>query len=151
IIGGPWWWALYVKFGNPLFPLYNALFQSPDYGNWNFVDTRFFPRTAWQWIFYPLEWTLRKSTLTSEEPVRDARIGLALLAALLMTACHAIRRYQRTSDPLAEFPGPTIMARFPIARPSDAALWCGIWTLVGYVLWLKVFSYLRYVSGLEVM
>ncbi len=130
-IGGPWWLMLYLKFGNPVFPFFNAIFHSPDYGPWNYIDDRFLPRTAWQWIFYPLDWALRKSTVVSEVEVRDWRITLALIASFLLLAF----RFLGSAD----------------RRPSDGAVWCAIWTLCAYGLWLKEFSILRYASGLEVV
>ena len=130
-IGGPWSWLLYQRFGNPFFPLYNAIFHSPDYSTTNFFDNRFLPKTLYQWLFYPLDWTLRKSRVVSEVPVRDARIAAALVGSIALLLCRVLRR--------------------PDNRPSAAASWCAVWMLGTYVAWLPTFSILRYLSGAEAM
>jgi hypothetical protein len=84
-----------------------------------------------QWVFYPLWWAFAPSTLVSEEPIRDGRIALGLLAALGILAGRAIA-------------GPT-------RQPSAAACWCAIWFVVAYVLWLRLFSIVRYAAGLELL
>lgn len=135
VLGGPWWLAVYRAFDNPLFPYYNALFRSPLYDEVNFFDTRFLPRTPWEWLTYPLEWTLRKSKRVSEEPVRDLRILLELLAALAIVAAGLLTRRRRTGR--------------PERWPDEAVFWCAAFALFAYVIWLKTFSILRYASGLE--
>ena len=130
-VGAPWWWALYRVYGNPLFPFYNAWFHSPDYGNWNWADTRFFPKTLFDWLFYPWEWMLRKTRVVSEYPVRDLREGLALLASLALLLARLVRKRA--------------------ARPDPASVWCAIWVLASYPAWLIMFSIIRYASGLEVI
>lgn len=88
VFGVPWFLAVFRAFGNPLFPYYNAVFHTPLWFDANFIDTRFLPKNLYEWVFYPLEWTLRKSRKVSEEPVRDLRILLGLLSA----AAHGQRR-----------------------------------------------------------
>lgn len=131
VIGGPWWWALYTKFGNPLFPFYNGVFHSPDFGAANFFDNRFLPKSLDQWLFYPLDWTLRKSTAVSEVPLRDARIASALIGSVVLVGWRSLRD--------------------AAPRPTDGAIWCAIWLLCGYLVWLKMFSILRYAAVLELM
>ena len=130
-VGAPWWWALYRTYGSPLFPFYNAWFHSPDYGDWNWADARFLPKTLFDWLFYPWEWMVRKSRSVSEEPVRDLREGVALLASLALLLARVVRT--------------------PGLRPNPAAVWCAIWILASYPAWLMMFSIVRYASGLEVM
>jgi len=107
------------------------LFRSPDYGSWNYVDDRYVPRLASQWLLYPFLWALKPSTLVAEVPVRDARIALVLLAAITLLVLQLLGSKSR--------------------RLGAGLGWCVIWALCTYVLWLEQFSILRYISGLEVM
>jgi hypothetical protein len=47
LVAGFWSWRLYAEFGNPFFPLFNHLFQAPDYPITPSAHTRFL--SAWLW------------------------------------------------------------------------------------------------------
>ena len=47
---------LYQAYGNPLFPFFNSFFNSPYFDPVNFEEIRFYPRSIWQWLFYPFFW-----------------------------------------------------------------------------------------------
>ncbi len=134
VVGGPWWLAVYRAFGNPLFPYYNTVFHSPLYLDQDFFDTRFLPQSVREWVLYPLEWGLRRSTRVSEMPARDLRILLELLAGLGVVGAAVIARWR---------------GRLPPERV--AAVWCAVYVIAAYVVWLKMFSILRYASGLETL
>ena len=51
---GWWGWTLYREFGNPFFPFFNAIFQSPWWEPASLFDRNFGPRTLPQWLFFPL-------------------------------------------------------------------------------------------------
>ncbi len=128
---GWWWLRLYHYSGNPLFPLYNNLFGSPLAMAGHFVDVRFLPRTRMQALFYPFLWAVDRAPLVTEpdQPMRDPRIALALLACLGLLVVGAWRR--------ALVPGPV---RFL----------CVLF-LVGTALWERQFSIFRYLSLLELL
>jgi len=41
----------YLRTGNPLFPFYNAVFQSPYFATSNFSDTRWSKGLTWNWLY----------------------------------------------------------------------------------------------------
>ena len=129
--GGWWWLRMAHATGNPLFPLYNNLFQSPLALPSDYVDPRFFPRDTLHWLLYPFFWALRRAPLATEldVPMRDPRIALALLAAAAILA-----RSFRGAPP-ARGPG-----RF-----------VGVFFLLSFVLWERQFSIFRYLSLLEML
>lgn len=136
VLGGPWWLAVYRAFGNPLYPYYNTIFHSPYYLDSNLFDTRFLPKTWLDWLTYPLEWSLRKSTRTSETPVRDLRILLEVLAALGLAIWAVAARLSGAGGRIER---------------TMAPLWCAIFVIVSYTWWLSTFGILRYASVLETL
>ena len=54
---GYWGWTLYKLYGSPFFPFYNSIFKSPFYPQTSFLDVRFFPKTFFQKICYPIFWS----------------------------------------------------------------------------------------------
>jgi hypothetical protein len=123
------WWGtlLWARFHNPFFPVFGSIFPSI----WSppvFVhDTRFFPRDALQWLFYPFFWLQGRSFIASEEPLRDPRFALvylALAAGLLAIFTRGLRPPRRI-----------------------AGLWC--FFAITYFFWLIGFSILRYALPLE--
>jgi hypothetical protein len=78
ISAGPWAWTLWQTFGNPLFPYFNQLFQSPDASPVAYNDARFIPHglDAWLTVFH----FTKRSFLFSEARLADPRILLGLIA-----------------------------------------------------------------------
>ncbi len=126
LTGGFWWWSLWQRFGNPVFPYFNDLFRSPWGAPARMADLRFMPRSLVEALFYPLFWAFTPQTLVTELPTRDPRIALGWVAALAI-AVRAAR--QRGPD-------------------RRAAVLPAFWAL-SYVAWEVCFSILRYLATLE--
>lgn len=124
------WWGLLLwhRFQDPFFPVFGSIFPSI----WSpaiFIhDTRFFPRDALQWVFYPFFWLQGRSFIVSEEPLRDPRFALVYLAL--------------AAGQLAVCTG-----RMAPPPRKIAALWA--FFALGYFFWLIGFSILRYALPLE--
>src|SRR5262249_56239935 len=65
--------TLWQAFGNPVFPLFNGLFQSPYYEPQSVRDARFVAHDFAQLIGYPFYWMRTSSYLVSELDFRDCR------------------------------------------------------------------------------
>lgn len=128
---GAWGWHLYQTTGNPLFPLFNHIFQSPLTAMVGGTDGRFRPRDLAQWLFYPFFWIKRQQWLVTEAPFADPRYALAMLALLSLL----VARWKKRDDG---------------AQATDKATgFLAIFFCAGYALWLALFSILRYAIPLE--
>ena len=81
-------WKLYTLYENPVFPYYNQIFHSPYFDPIFVTETRFFPKTLLQWIFYPFYWAFSPNALVSEIPLQDMRFSV-LLVGLFINAWRA--------------------------------------------------------------
>ena len=124
--GGYWAWQLWQRFGNPVFPLANAVFKSPFHQAANFRDGRFQTRgirDLWQ---FPADMAVGQTRRFQEIAFRDPRY-LVLLGAAVGAFLHLLlrRRFERPAGSLA------------------AALVLVYW-FTAYVTWLRLFCYHRY-------
>lgn len=126
---GFWGWTLWREFGNPFFPYFNDIFRSPWWEPAPLFDRTFGPRDALQAIAFPLFFA-REYKLVAEVSFRDWR-----LAALLVLAIACAIRWLATGR-----------------RPMPPA-WrvLAVFTLVAYLLWLKLFAIYRYLVPLEML
>jgi hypothetical protein len=124
------WWglALWQRFHNPFFPVFGSIFPSPWSPTIFIQDTRFFPRAALQWLFYPFFWLQGRSFIASKEALRDPRLALVYLAL--------------AAGLLAAFTG-------RVARPPRKIAACWAFFALSYFFWLVGFSILRYALPLE--
>lgn len=125
---GFWGAILWKEFGNPFFPYFNNVFQSPWWEPVAWFDRNFGPRTAIQTVFFPFVLT-RQNTLVGEVAFRDWRLATLMTLAVVL----AVRR--------APVPG-----LFP--RPW---LFLGVFTLVAYLVWLELYAIYRYLVPLEML
>jgi hypothetical protein len=132
---------LFVRFGNPAFPFFNGIFRSQWYQQVNFIDSRFFPRDLSQWLFYPLFWMVRPSSLAAEVSFRDGRMGTTLILGLLAGGLLILKRKTRMSHPDS---ADTIR---PMTRVQVYLL---AFVAKAYVLWLGTISTFRYLVPVEV-
>ena len=139
------WWALelFDRFSNPLFPYFNAWFGSPYYPLINSKDTRFFPTSLVQAIFYPFYFSWNYQT--AELPFKDFRFPVAFLCLISLLATKlnllATKLTAATGNPARASATPKLrQERFLIA-----------FLVIAYVLWLKLFSIQRYAIVIEML
>ncbi len=141
--GGYWMYNLWVKFGNPFFPYFNDLFQSPMATPGSYRDERFLPRGALEAVFFPV--IFAKDPLhTAEIYFRDLRIPL-LYGLLISLALHAFNRLRAPAADrhIAHGPVPSVFgfqARYLLAAG-----------VVSYLAWLKLFAIYRYIVVIEML
>jgi hypothetical protein len=133
VFAGPWWFAVYRVFANPLFPFYNHIFRSPLFGDFNFFGPNYTPPTILDALLYPIYWGISPRTITSEVPVRDPRLAIGLICAII-TMCY----------------------RFVGNRPSAGGSSVGLffvssWFLSSFIIWEAMFSIARYAACLELL
>lgn len=129
---GWWGWQLWTLTGNPVFPLFNQVFHSSWLPANSGTDRQFLPRDLMQWLFYPAYWITPHARLVTETTFADARYALEQLAILVLAAAAWWRRGE------------------PDAASRSARL-LAVFVVVGYVVWLALFSILRYAIPLEAL
>lgn len=135
---GAWGLHLYRMTGNPLFPLFNNVFHSDWVPAINGTDARFRPHGVLQWLFYPFEWSVRKSRLVSEFPMRDGRLAVVWLGVVALGAMLPWR-LRRAGTAQAQRAG---------LRAEMALL---LFVGVAYAGWLALFSIYRYLIPVEAL
>lgn len=129
---GPFALMLWREFGNPVFPLYNDIFASPDYLPVPVIDARFLPRDWMQAVFYPFFWTVRNVNLVTELAMRDWRVAAGYLSIAAIAAVSACRW-------LLEEP-------VRLRRPAVLLI---LLCAGAYALWAQMFGIYRYLLVVE--
>jgi hypothetical protein len=130
LVNGHWMWQLWHEFGNPLFPQFGAFFGGEFVAPAELRDTRWLPRSALEWLLYPLVW--------ADEPRRISELWfLDLRLPLLFLALLALPLWRRRARAALPRPG---MLDFVVLAVALA-----------YLLWLALFGYYRYLVVLEML
>jgi hypothetical protein len=141
--GGYWLYEMWSHFGNPLFPYFNSVFQSPMASAVDYSDVRFLPSGWLEWLFFPLVFTVDPGH-TTEGWFRDLRIPLLYCLLLVLS----LRR-------LAELAGMKSRSRknATIQDASYAGMlrYLLIAGTVSYFAWLTMFAIFRYLLVLELL
>lgn len=136
--GGFWFYELWERFGNPTFPYFNRVFQSPWVtSQFNLRDERFLPRRFYEWLTYPLV-CLFDPSRTAELTFRDLRIPLLYVLAVTLGVAAIVRRRTAT------------LGSYDSLQRSRLALLM-VFGIVTYVVWLKLFSIYRYLIVTEML
>jgi hypothetical protein len=116
-----------ISTGNPVFPLFNSLFQSPYIRPTSFSDLRWGAQSAWGKLFWPVSsvWDLGR---VSEIQVNSGRMGMGMILALAAVFRRLVRPKQA-------------------ARRIDQE----ILLLLGLVSWSFLTGYFRYAIHLEII
>lgn len=127
---GPWAVELWRLTGNPIFPMFNQVFQSPWMPASSGTDRQFMPRSPLQAVFYPFWWLTRNST-QGGNTFADARYALAMLAILAGGAAVLLRKAPSRLAPHARF--------------------LLVFVATSYIAWLALYSILRYAVPIEAL
>jgi len=132
-----WWsWYLWQETGNPVFPYFNRLFDSPLYPHQNFFDERFYAKNWWQALAYPFWFSWNSQT--AEIPFFDLRFPIAYILAVALSI--KLSRETLAKGGAAE----VRQQRRPLALLT-------IFLIVGFVLWQGMFSIQRYAVAMELL
>lgn len=139
VTGGHWTLHLWEAYGNPLFPYYNQLFESPwaqprDYRDGGFLPARFdlVEVLTFSWRFS------LDSRLVAEVPFRDFRILACSVLLPVIALAAGLRRVVRRPLP----------APLTVRGPSRYLM---VSAAVAYGLWLYMFRIYRYLIPLEML
>lgn len=126
VMHGYWSWLLWETFGNPVFPLLNQIFQSPDFPSVSYRDTRFLGDGWWGLVQLPFLMTLPLTWLYAENAAVDLR-PLTLLLILFLVISRSLVNVFRVER-----------ASLVVATPGRAGLTLvllSVMALTMYALW----------------
>jgi len=141
ITEGPWMWVLWKKFGNPFFPMYNLIFKSPYFLLENTLDARFLPKSFYEYLTFPLHFSLLKHA-GCELSFNDIRIAILYLISLAVCA-YLLVRFMAVHWLNLAVP--------PQYKIDYSVWWLFVFIWVSYIVWLKMFSVYRYLICLELL
>jgi hypothetical protein len=140
---GPWAYALWIHFDNPIFPFGNQWIRSP----WwepraitaGFRSASFGPRGLAEWFLFPFKLLSPPPFFVAEVLYRDARFPVAWALALLAAVAWLARRLRRTAMPYAAF--------------GSDAVWrvVVLFVVISFVLWTAQHSIYRYLIPLDLL
>lgn len=143
-IWGFWGMRLYELTGNPMFPMLNNLFQS----DWMSTatggfDNKFKPSSWLQALLYPFYWILNGENTVMEIEFSDPRFAIGFLAFFSIIATLTVSKLKaknkKNPTPLQSKKNPSTL-NFLL-----------LYILVSYILWMSLFSILRYAVAIEAL
>jgi hypothetical protein len=129
LTGGEWCLITWRDTGNPIFPLFNAVFKSNEVAAVNLMDAQFMPHGLLDALAYPFYWLVGDHR-GAEHPFRDARFAVVTVLFVLGLLVRMIR-------------GSAILTRRDVQLVVMFA--------VSYLAWLGLFAIQRYAVVLELL
>lgn len=138
VVNGWWMYLLYSNFGNPVFPYYNSIFKSPFHLFSDLHDTRFFPRSIFDAIFFPFQWLKFSTKYASEIPFKDPRwsvIYVLIIATLFSFILSKTRKFAHLFKKTLDIPSVFLI----------------LFSIITFLIWEKTFAILRYTVAIEAL
>jgi hypothetical protein len=127
LVTAPWSYRLEKMFGNPLFPLMNNLFRSPDFTTEPLRHVRFIPATVAEALWRPFAMIDPVSMVHEELRAPDPRYAILIILCIVFF-CRWL--WQRRTP----LPPQSALTTDVVARRILGAIGCGL--AVDWVLWL---------------
>ena len=138
---GPWAYALWTHYGNPLFPYGNQWFKSPWWDPAPVLPKRFGPHTMREWPVLPFKLLAPPPGFASELQYVDARMAVLYTLALVIAGVALVRRIGRVDTALP-----------PAFRSTSRQWWfVSVMFAASFVVWAVIHSILRYTIPLEML
>ncbi len=140
-IGGPWWWTMFDRYRNPIFPLFNDIFHSPFYSNTSLRDMQFMPHNTVESLFYPFYWGFGWRHPVVETTMRDPRFAFVYLAVVSVATIAVIHWFRPASDQAINDP----------PQAGRKRRFMLIFVTLAFIFWEALFSNLRYLAPIELL
>jgi len=141
--GGYWLYEMWSRYGNPLFPYFNHVFQSPMASLADYRDARFLPRSLLDALLFPFI-IAQDPFRTAETPFRDLRLPL-FMVLLVVSGLSVLGAKMRVRL------SPAAAPVRPASLEGHKKRFLLIGSLVAYAVWLKLFAIYRYLLPLEML
>jgi hypothetical protein len=137
VVAAPWSYRLARVFGNPMFPMFNNIFRSPEFTTESMGSAyRFIPETIGEALWRPFAMINPAQMVHEELMAPDPRYALLIALVILLVLRWGWRRVGQVSPPAGN---PQLNESIRVL----AALGCGL--SLNWVLWLYVSGNSRYV------
>ena len=148
VTAGWWFLTMWQTFGNPLFPQFNDLFRSPLALEQGVLDPHFRPRNLLENVLWPF--------ISAFDTRRVSELGLKLMmwpALYLLLAALAATALARRFAGRAGAASPAASSAASSAAPAldRRAVFVLLFFVIGYVVWMRMFSIYRYLIPLELL
>jgi hypothetical protein len=140
LVMAPWSFRLAHKFGNPLFPLMNNVFKSPEIPTGGTTHYRFIPDSFIDALWRPFAMTGTDNMVAEELAAPDIRYALLMIVALVSALVWLMRRSGHV--PPANAASTTVSAAYRPATRALAAL--GTAFTFTWIVWLSNSGNSRY-------
>lgn len=133
-----WGSQLYLKYGNPVFPFYNAIFHSDYFTSTNIVDSRFVAKNFTEFFIYPF----KSATINNFHQELNSRYVqfLLFIPSFLIFSYFILRN--RFSRNIRKFQDPALTGTF---------LFILTFSSISYIIWLAIFGIQRYFMTIELL
>jgi hypothetical protein len=140
VVAAPWSFRLAKVFGNPLFPMFNSVFRSPDTTtNPTGSASRFIPESIAEALWRPFAMINPTQMVHEELSAPDPRYAILVVLVVLFILRWGWRRFHKA----APSPG---NSRLSESTRVLVALGCGLG--VNWILWLRLSGNSRYVLAM---
>ena len=99
LLGGQTFVHLYREYGNPVFPLFNAWFRSPDFPSITMSAERFAPKTVAEALTFPLRIVSPEGMIYAEISAPDLRFAALAALVVAVAAVALVRRVRAVAVP----------------------------------------------------
>ena len=123
LFGGHTFVHLYREYGNPVFPLFNAWFRSPDFPPLSMSAERYAPRTLSEALMFPLRIVSPDSMIYAEISAPDLRLAALVALAVAVAASALVRRSRSSAAPVSA------LASADLRLLAFFALGCAAWVV----------------------
>lgn len=127
---GYWMLFLWHRYHNPVFPLLNGFFHAAGFPFVNWADTRHFPHSIWEKIFFPFYFSWNGST-TDLQPFIDYRLAITYV---LFAAASGLYLYSHLKIKFKE-------------NTDILRTWLILFFVCSYLSWQVSFSIMRYFAA----
>ncbi|WP_052689987.1 glycosyltransferase 87 family protein [Xanthomonas sp. GPE 39] len=135
LLAGPWLLRVWQTFGNPLFPQFNSYFLTPLAQPVAVSDARWLPKTLWEWLTWPLQFSLVPNRV-SEVRLRQIVWPLLYLLGLAALLHWMVRRPRR------QWPQDVVAPAWRVVL---------VFVVIAFLVWQAAFSIQRYLVVPELL
>jgi hypothetical protein len=134
ITTGYWWWDMWSRFHNPLFPMFSSLFPNPLSRSIGVADTSWLPKSLLETLFWPFIFSW-DSHRVGQVHLRQFIWALAYVLFWWWAVRTAMRRLRDKG----------------VGRTEPRVLYLICSVALGYLIWMELFSIYRYLVPLELL